>query len=159
MSCQLPDLGLPVLQEDNVNFVILGFGPEFQSDQQRFALFGLIAPLSFRRYQTLLGSERFFADSFNELSQRLTAMANSIFLLRGKFRSSFAKARQKKVRIVPKSAAPARAEHEFTMPGSIGDKGLRIVGVAQEHNYAVIVSFAVGLVCQHIDQLLIISLV
>ena len=157
MSGQLPDLGLQVLQ-DNVNFVIPRFDPEFQSDQQRFALFGLIA-LSFCRPQALLGSKRFFADSFNQPSQCLTAMANSIFLLRRKFRSSFAKARQKKVRIVPKSAGPARAEHEFTMPGSIGNKGFRIVGVAQEHNYAVIVSFAVGLVCQHIDQLLIISLV
>jgi hypothetical protein len=65
MIGQLPDLGLRVLEEDNVNFIILGFSPEFQSDQQRCALFGLIAPLSFRQLQTLLGSERFFADSFN----------------------------------------------------------------------------------------------
>jgi hypothetical protein len=39
MIGQLPDLGLPALQ-DNVNFVIPGFDPEFQLDQQRFALFG-----------------------------------------------------------------------------------------------------------------------
>ena len=72
-------------------------------------------------------------------------MADLIFLFHRKFRCGFTQIWQKKMGVVAETAFPARFQNDLAVPCAVSNNGLRVIGMAHQHDYAVIVSLAIGL--------------
>ncbi|MNT27435.1 hypothetical protein D3C72_1630650 [compost metagenome] len=66
---------------------------------------------------------------------------------------------QPEVRVVAEAAVTGRGVHHLAVPGAIDHQRLRIVGVAHQHQHAVVVGAAVGLAVQLFHQLGVVALV
>ena len=66
---------------------------------------------------------------------------------------------QKEVRVVAEPAGAARRVDHLALPAALGDQRLGVVGVADEHDDAVIVCAAVGSILQQRDELRVVALV
>ena len=85
------------------------------------------------------------------MRQCLTAVADAIFLCGSQFGGSFTEFGYKKIRIITKPAFAPRLIDDFAVPRAIDDDWLRIIGVANQNNDAVILRTAVGFVLQRFD--------
>lgn len=99
------------------------------------------------------------AKVFDELRERLAAVADPVLVFESQLRSGLAEARNKKQRIVAEAAASAGSVDDFAAPFGFTDDRLRIGFASQQYGHANIVCAAIVRAAKRLQQLRVIVVV
>src|ERR1019366_7300670 len=91
--------------------------------------------------------------------QRLAAMADGVFLFALQLRTGLAELRQPEQRVVAEAAVAAGLQGDLAVPLALGDQRLRVVGMVQQHQNAVVMRAAISHPAHDLQQLFVVALI
>src|SRR5215831_4493176 len=98
-----------------------------------------------------------FLELRQEPPHRLAAMAKEVLLALLELGGRLVEIAQVEMRVVAEAVGAARLRQDLARPARLGDDRLRVLGVAHQHNHAVVVGAPVVLAVQQGDQLLVVA--